>query len=284
MELTFSQRYGYTFVSNALIRESMPEEVENAICNCFSDFSNDLRSPSLPPFTVYRNMEGYLWRFFLNKRVEEFEIGFNGYQEVLLDFISDKSNEWYRKLDIIEASLDYLYKTYSEVAAVNVLLIRLIDSINEEFSRLNYAYRIIDRQIIEVTSQQEVEAITKALIDSHNSVRIHLSNALELYSQRPIADYRNSIKESISAVESLCRQKTSESTLGKALKKLTARGIAIPNALLNAFDKLYAYTNSPETGIRHALLDDEGSNAPGADEALFMLVSCSAFVNYLNRK
>lgn len=51
-----------------------------------------------------------------------------------------------------------------------------------------------------------------------------------------------------------------------------------------AFDKLYAYTNQPDTGIRHALMDDEGKYTPSNEEALFMLVSCSSFLNYLNAK
>jgi len=38
------------------------------------------------------------------------------------------------------------------------------------------------------------------------------------------------------------------------------------------------------TSIRHALIDDEGTYTPTADEAIFMLVSCSAFVNYLRKK
>ena len=37
-------------------------------------------------------------------------------------------------------------------------------------------------------------------------------------------------------------------------------------------------------GIRHALMDDTAEYVPGAEEALFMLVSCSAFINYLNSK
>lgn len=31
-------------------------------------------------------------------------------------------------------------------------------------------------------------------------------------------------------------------------------------------------------------MDDDGSYVPSNDEALFMLVSCSAFINYLNKK
>ena len=48
--------------------------------------------------------------------------------------------------------------------------------------------------------------------------------------------------------------------------------------------KLYAYTNQPDTGIRHALMDDDDTYTPASEEALFMLVSCSSFINYLNIK
>ena len=113
---------------------------------------------------------------------------------------------------------------------------------------------------------------------------MHLSKALELYAFRPEGDYCNSIKESISAVEAYCREKTGENNLGDALKKLEKVGVVIPNVLRTAFEKLYAYTNQPTTGIRHALMDSSGTYVPKAEEALFMLVSCSAFINYLNKK
>ena len=50
----------------------------------------------------------------------------------------------------------------------------------------------------------------------------------------------------------------------------------------SAFEKLYGYTNNPDTGIRHALIDD--TNIPTSAEATYMLVTCSAFINYLNTK
>lgn len=100
----------------------------------------------------------------------------------------------------------------------------------------------------------------------------------------PVGDYHNSIKESISAVEALCRGKTGENTLGKALNQLEKKRVVIPKLLKTAFEKLYAYTNQEDTGIRHSLMDDDGTYTPIADEAIFMLVSCSAFVNYLRKK
>ena len=63
-----------------------------------------------------------------------------------------------------------------------------------------------------------------------------------------------------------------------------SNGIKIPKMLKDAFDKLYAYTNQKDTGIRHALMDNDGTYVPTSDEAMFMLVSCSAFINYLGKK
>ena len=95
-------------------------------------------------------------------------------------------------------------------------------------------------------------------------------------------DYRNSIKESISAVECLCRDITRKSSLDTALKHLIKKGISINPQLQSGFENLYYYTNDKRTGVRHALMDD--SNAPTSAEATYMLVICSAFINYVNMK
>ncbi len=155
-----------------------------------------------------------------------------------------------------------------------------IDSLNYEFKRLNFSYRIINGLIIEITSEFEISTIEEALYKNSDNIRIHLNKALELYAQKPIGDYRNSIKESISAVEAASRNITGENVLN--FKKMEEKGILISSVLRQAFEKLYGYTNDKSTGIRHALMDD--TNAPEAEEALFMLVSCSAFINYLNKK
>ena len=155
---------------------------------------------------------------------------------------------------------------------------------NYEFERLNFAYRVVNTEIVEITSKEELAAVESAVQDSAMNIKAHLNKALELYAQRPAGDYRNSIKESISAVEAYCREITGENTLGKAFDKLKDKGLVIPPVLKSAFEKLYAYTNQPDTGIRHALMDDEGTYTPASEEALFMLVSCSSFINYLNKK
>ena len=102
--------------------------------------------------------------------------------------------------------------------------------------------------------------------------------------EKSTGDYRNSIKESISAVEAVCREMTGKNNLGDALNELEKTGVVIPKVMKIGFDKLYGYTNNKETGIRHALMDNEGTYIPSSSEAIFMIVSCSAFINYLYAK
>ena len=193
-------------------------------------------------------------------------------------FLEDENNPWYKKLDLVEFTIKYLHDRNLYISQSFVRLL------NHEFERLNFAYRVVDKEIVEITSKEELEAIEVSMHDSPNNIKMHLSKALELFAQRPVGDYRNSIKESISAVEVYCREITGENCLGKALNKMNSKGLVIPSTLKVAFDKLYAYTNQPDTGIRHALMDEDGTYTPASEEALFMLVSCSSFINYLNKK
>ena len=275
----FSERYGYKKVSDVIIRERITPEIKNAICTCFDKLNKIFELAGYRYSTsLCIELEKHIWTNFLNQRLAYF----GNYQSVSTNFIENHDDEWYSILDLIEFTIQYLFETdslnYKNSAK------RLANLLNSEFERLNFAYRVVGREIIEITSEQEIKAIECAMDNSPRNIQIHLNSALEKYAQRPIGDYRNSIKESISAVEAFCREKTGENTLGKALKKLETRGLVIHSSLKSAFEKLYVYTNQEETGIRHALMDDEANYTPTAEEALFMLISCSAFINYLNRK
>lgn len=278
----FSERYGYTKPSDVIIREQITPEIENAICSCYDRLSNSLSRLSISDSHI-ATLEKYLWVYFFNKREAKFYSG-NGYFLSAIPFFEDQKNQWYLKLNLIEFIIRYLDRRGSEIHAYHSIMNNYIGELNSEFKRHNFAYRIVDKKIVEITSENEIVSIETAIADSTNNIRLHLNKALELYSLRPYGDYRNSIKESISAVEAYCREKTNEETLGKSLNKLESLGITIPKMLKVAFDKLYAYTNQPDTGIRHALMDDEGKYTPSNEEALFMLVSCSSFLNYLNAK
>ena len=280
----FSERYNYMKASDVIIRENITPEIQNAICSCYDKLNGYFMEARVYYGDPYIEMEKYLWTYFLNQREGKFQDG-RSYHIVATRFLEDENNPWYRKLDLVEFTIKYLYAQENNIYHGNHFVSRsFINQLNHEFERLNFAYRVVNNEIVEITSKEELTAIETSLRDSPTNIKVHLNNALELYAQRPTGDYRNSIKESISAVEAFCREITGENTLGDALNKLKNNGLEIPTILKVAFEKLYAYTNQPDTGIRHALMDKDGTYTPAAEEALFMLVSCSAFINYLNKK
>ena len=145
------------------------------------------------------------------------------------------------------------------------------------------AYRFVNGKIAQITSEEEIASIEEAAAtkDQFNAVSIHLEQALDFLEDRKSPDYRNSIKESISAVESICKliSEDNKAALGVALKKMEPK-VTIHPALKKVFDSLYGYTNDAD-GIRPALLDESDLKF---EDAKFMLVTCSTFINYLKAK
>lgn len=153
---------------------------------------------------------------------------------------------------------------------------------NSIFEKENSAYRFVNGKITPITDENEIKSIEDSINEAPlTGIKAHFVTALSLLSDREHPDYRNSIKESISAVEAICRQITGESTLDRAMPKLKAKNIQIPSMLEEGIKKMYYFTND-KNGIRHALMDD--STALNYEEAKYMLVVCSAFVNYLIAK
>jgi hypothetical protein len=143
-------------------------------------------------------------------------------------------------------------------------------------------YRFVNGEIAPITNEHEIKAIEEAASTPFDNVNLHIRSATEMFSDRKNPNYRDSIKESISAVEAMCKIITGEknSTLGECIKKLK-ESIAIHPALADGFNKLYGWTSN-SGGIRHDLPMDD--IIPDSEDAKYMLVSCSAFVNYLMEK
>lgn len=162
-----------------------------------------------------------------------------------------------------------------------------IDNKNMFFELMNHVfedeyvgYRFVDGRIAPITDENEIKSIEDACNNKFEGPRAHIKKAVGFIADRERKDYKNCIKESISAVESVCSiiAEQKKSSLGDALINLKKKNIKIPSQLESAFSKLYNYTNS-EKGIRHAegLFESDVT----FEEAKFMLVSCSAFVNYM---
>lgn len=158
---------------------------------------------------------------------------------------------------------------------------QLVGEFNKVLERENSAYRFVSGCITPISSSEEVEEVESAIrnSDRYAGVRTHIQTALGLLTDRENPDYRNSIKESISAVESLAKKLVGDEkdTLGNALKILEDKH-NLHASMKSAFLKLYGYT-SDAGGIRHALMD--GSATPTKADARFMLICCSAFINFV---
>ncbi|MDF9789234.1 AbiJ-NTD4 domain-containing protein [Polynucleobacter sphagniphilus] len=142
------------------------------------------------------------------------------------------------------------------------------------------AYRIFNNHFIQITDQHELSALSEGVSYKgiFSPVSQHIQSSIDLLSSRENPDYRNSIKEAISAVEAMGKIITNQpnATLGEILKTLESKH-KLHEALKKGYMNLYGYTNDAN-GIRHGLMEE--SNLTQAD-AKYFLLSCTSFVNYL---
>lgn len=207
--------------------------------------------------------------------------------------IQDYENSYYYRLIREEVLEKEWFKVYSFIEFITPAIIYLNElerrydvDIKEELNKIleeqKSAYRYVENMIVPISNEEELASLNDSSNTHYDSINTHIKKAIKLYSDRINPDYENSIKESISGVEAICCTiaEKDNATLGSALDRLKSKGVHIHSSLNEAFKKLYGYT-SDENGIRHAGI--EFKNAPSEDAKL-MLISCSAFVNYLIEK
>lgn len=273
----FSQRYGFRPVKNVVQVDTIDLDLRNSLwnaldifyCRTFKHLSVETFTASYYPTPLIRT----LWADYFKWPIDTIPShGSNACIRIREYFFSC---EWLEVYDFIE-----FIAINSTDASRNK---GFIEYCNRMLQREMSGYRFIGSQIVPITGEEEIAEIEEALkvTDTLRPAAIHLKTAMSLLSDRKSPDYRNSIKESISSVETICRliAGSDDVTLGQALKTLNGK-IDIHPALQKAFNSLYGYT-SDEDGIRHALMD-----VPDLDfeDAKFMLVSCAAFINYLKLK
>ena len=276
--MKFSERYGRVPVRSALqidgIDDGLRNRLWNLVCVSFFDFD------SAPPYThlnanyLPNQKDAYfifkrLWHDYFKKTTDSIGVSYIKALETLKQYF--KECAWYEVYDLLEFLAD-ASPSYSRQ--------RFIDSVNAILKEELSGYRFVSGHIVQITSEEEIGAIEQALAlpDSLKPVREHLNQSLVLLSDRKNPDYRNSIKESISAIESLGKIVSGlpKTTLGPALNAVEKK-TKLHSDLKDAFQKLYGYTSDAQ-GIRHALMDEPNLDV---EDAKFMLVSCSAFLNYL---
>jgi hypothetical protein len=121
-----------------------------------------------------------------------------------------------------------------------------------------------------------LELTERALSKGFSNARLHYQKAAGYLHRHPI-DEANSIKEIVSAIETVARTiDPKAATLGDAIKKLRKNPNFNPQ-LLDGLEKLYGYANRTPL-VRHG--HAEGSK-PTVDEAELLLLSGAAYIRYL---
>lgn len=274
--MKFSERIGILKPKTLIPRDKMPIDLRTTLWSliCVEILENKSNQREYgEKFSELAMFFRIIWMDILKIPTDNLEIydgnleSHNAYKSLRTWFFD---TEWYKVYEFLE----FCAHTNDRFSLVcNTYLKR-------EFS----AFRFVENSLVEIDSEEEIKEIEKALNQKskYYPVREHLKSALNLITDKRVPDYRNSVKESISAVESLCKIiiGNNKTTLGQALTIIEQKH-NIPKSLKSGFSAIYGYT-SDNGGIRHALLSDDIKIE--IEESKFMLVACSAFINYLISK
>lgn len=273
MKRKFSDRIGVT-KPNPIQLESINSSLRNSLWN-------------LILWTVFSSLKTesnisrvrFITKRFLKLPSDEVPNNSFGARDWLKRIFYDDSAHWWYTYNFLEFLANHAKE--ASIYDIDRFTLEANRILEEESS----GYRFIGGFLIPITNPSEIGSIINAIEASHLvnlfGAEKHLNTALDLLSKKPNPDYRNSVKESISAIESLVKQITSEDSggLDKALNKLDTK-VKFHGAFKSGLLSLYGYT-SDEDGIRHAILEEPGLSF---DEAKFMLVACSALVNLIIAK
>lgn len=271
--MLFSQRKGFKPVRSMVQKDNMDEGLRyglwDALHLCiwekinYSGYYKRLRDSNL--CLLFQKYWHSLFNYPLDNLPELFDEAHKGIRQYFFEC------KWFEVYDFIE---------FTAQSAPEELIDEFEKFCNYMLERELSAYRVVDHKVVEITSDEEISSIEKAIKDTSKlkGVQAHLRAALSHMSDRKNPNFRNSIKESISAVEALSQSITGEKqvTLGAALKVFEER-VRMHPALKKSFSALYGYTSDAD-GIRHAMIDEPGLSFI---DAKYMLVACTGFTNYL---
>lgn len=250
----FSERYGFTKPKLPQL-ERMDGDLRTGLWNAFDEV---VLHPDVWGWERYKpdDVCREIFANFLKKPRNEYDYHYciNSIKSVFLN------EKWYKVYNLVEV----IVGRYSSI---------YVDRCNNVLERENSAYKIVGKYVVPITSKLEADAVEAAMQVPFDETKKCIENALRRFSDRKNPDYKNSIKESISAVESIAQEITGKKD---SLKAMT-QSLKLHPDLANGLNTLYDWTS--DDGPRHGT-----SRKPlsvNQDTARYMLVTCSAFVNYI---
>lgn len=272
--MSFSKRVGLEPEKKILQFESMDDELRRELHNVIRYYEKHKCWDAYGPKVDIGQVYSYLWSHFFILENDEFA---GKSVKTAIREIKEKFFQlpWNNVYDYIEVYCGLIRRYDSDYYS------DLVSSINIMLAKHTAAYRFVDGKIVPLSDGMEIEEVRETCHTSNQSINHHMKKAVTIFTDRDNHDYPNTVKEAISAVEAAANivSGTTGKTLADALKVLDKKSTIHPS-LKEAFIKIYGYTSDERSGIRHAMTT-QSDCIPDFADAKFMLVACSAFINYL---
>ncbi|MGE0809113.1 MAG: AbiJ-NTD4 domain-containing protein [Immundisolibacter sp.] len=189
--MTFSERYGYKAIRNAIQLESMDEPLRNGLWSildimAFQGVENASHQYAL---VIDRNKPiktlcQRLWLLHFKEPIDTLNDNWRYISNKLRTYYF--SCPWNEVYDFIEFVHDHCeIRGFPESFA---------ESCNSVLQREMSAYRFVSGKITRITEEEQIAEIEKAAYSDKEGVRSHIRRSLDLLSSRTNPDYRNSIK------------------------------------------------------------------------------------------
>lgn len=212
-----------------------------------------------------------LYHYFYKETIDEID----DYRPKEYELMKDRffQSKWYEVYDFLEVVIAYHPKEQARKA--------FTEGCNGVLEEELCGWRIVADVVAPITSEQEIKTVEEATTCPAKPSADLIRKALRLLSDKKAPDYPNSIKDSVSAVEALCKIVAGDAhkTFSQCLPAVKQR-LDLHGAMLSSLDNLYGYRGA-KSGVAHG-----GTESPteGFEEAYFFLVVCSAWLNYLTVK
>lgn len=148
--MRFSERNGYKPVRDIIQKENIDDDLKNAIWSLFDTFIWDKINHNNPyPYIKYSNVNSLIHAYWFNlfkKPTDTIPSRTRDSIKVIRDYYFNC--KWHEIYSFIEESLDNF------PSSINRNKESFTNAINKILERENSAYRILNNQIIEVTSEQ----------------------------------------------------------------------------------------------------------------------------------
>jgi len=268
MRLSFKQREGLEELPRALKKEEFPDSLRIAIWNLLYEHISPKKNSCITGYGICRFSTSDLWTKIIGARYESYrhkrldlytlKVGYEDLEEI---YTNGNLQDIYNDLDFIISLNSRDLKFFRE---------RLKDILDHYQCYYTIFFEGKNSSIAPRVTEQEKNSIEQCYKDldknKFDGAKTHLVKAVKFLNKNNFSD---SVRESISAVESVCRliAEKPKADLTDALKEIKKK-MYIHEALEKGFKILYGYT----------------SDEKGIVDAQYMIGSCASFISYLINK